>query len=140
MRMTEWKKTALAWRSQLIPDALGLEWAPFYWLGYVVFLFIPMLFGWIDARGVIMTLATIPPFLWLYFRGYRTEGRRLALPILGIAALSYALVPFNPFANTYMVFVAAFCALLGTLPLALSVFGVLLMAFVIQVLDRKSVV
>lgn len=122
----------MALRRRLVPDALGLEWTPFYWLGYVAFLFIPMLFGWIDTRGAIVTLATIPPFLWLYFRGFRSQGWEMAVPVLGIAGLAYALVPFNAFANTYMIFVAAFCAYLRTLPLALAAFGLLLGVFALE--------
>ena len=99
-------------RSALIPDTLGLGWTPFYWLGYLGFLFIPALFGWMEARNVAITTLTIPPFLWLYFRAYRSSGTAMVLPILGIAGLAYALVPFNTFANTYMIFVAASAAFL----------------------------
>lgn len=127
------RKSARQWRSRLVPDALGLGWTPFYWLGYLGFLFIPALFGWIDLRSVVITLLTIPPFLWLYFHGYRCIGGSMVVPILGTAALAYALVPFNQFANTYMIFVAASAAFLGSLPVALATFGVLLAIFALEV-------
>lgn len=132
MTTSRFQAKALQWRSRLIPDSLGLGWTPFYWLGYLGFLFVPALFGWIDLRSIAISAATIPPFLWLYFRVYRSIGSSMLLPILGTAALAYALVPFNQFANTYMIFVAASAAFMGSLPLALATFGLLLGIFALE--------
>jgi two-component system sensor histidine kinase DesK len=134
MSKRQFQAVALRWRARLVPDALLLGWTPFYWLGYLGFLFIPPLFGWIDLRAVVISVATIPPFLWLYFRMYRSigSGSSMVLPILGTAALAYALLPFNMFANTYMIFVASAAAFLGRLPVALATFGVLLAIFTLE--------
>ncbi len=134
MSKHSWGQIALAWRARLIPDHLCLGWTPFVWLGYLIFLFLPILFGWLREPAISITLATIPPFLWLYFRCFRSEGLALLGPMVGIAALAYLLQPFNSFANTYMVFVAASAAFLGSLPLAMCVFGSLLAVYTVQVL------
>jgi len=133
MIANSWQQWALAWRARLVPETLDLGWTPFYWLGYLGFLFIPVLFGWIDWRGIVITVSTVPPFLWLYFRAMHCTERTVLLPILGIAALAYLLVPFNQFANTYMIFVAASAAFLGSLPLALATFGLLLGLFALEI-------
>lgn len=52
------------------------------------------------------TLLSVAVFLPLYFVGYRASGPRLIACMLGIAALGYALLPFNPFANTYLIYAA----------------------------------
>lgn len=119
-------------RARLIPETLGLGWAPFHWLGFLLFLFIPMLFGWIEGRGIMLTVATLPPFLWLYFRAYRSRGTDLLLPIIGVSLLACLLLPFNAFANTYLTYVAAFCALFGSLRLAFGVFAFSLGVFALE--------
>ncbi len=107
------------WRDRLIPAAYGQGWMPFYMLGYLVFLFMPLLFDYTGnprARGIaallLPTLATLVAFLPLYFATYRTRGRRQLACTLAIAALGYALTPINPFANTYVIYAVSFAALL----------------------------
>lgn len=107
-------------RNWLIPDELGLGKVPFYMLGYLAFLFMPMLFDYTgsiarDGAGTTLwpTLATIVVFLPLYFAAYRSRGVRLLACILAIAALGYALLPVNPFANTYIIYALSFAAMVG---------------------------
>lgn len=109
-------------RQWLVPDSLELGWTPLSLLGYLVFLFVPFVFA--DASGggnpgssipvghIGLTLVSIVAFLPLYFLGYRVSGHREVLAMLGIAALGYALLPFNPFANTYLIYAAGFAAML----------------------------
>ncbi|MEO8011286.1 MAG: sensor histidine kinase, partial [Dokdonella sp.] len=59
------------------------------------------------------TLASIVVFLPLYFTAYRSTGTPVILCMLGIAALGYALLPINPFSNTYIVYAAGFAAYNG---------------------------
>lgn len=134
MSMRRWKQKVLELRARLVPEHLGLGWLPMLWLGYLSFLFFPILFGWIDEQATLVTLATIPVFLWLYFRAYRSVGLAMLGPIAGMAMLAFVLQPFNSFANTYMVYVAASAAFLGSLSLALIVFGALLIVYTWQVL------
>jgi len=107
-------------RRWLVPDSLELGWMPLALLGYLVFLFVPFVFGvahagigpWfsIPIGRITLTLASIVVFLPLYFLGYRVSGTKQVLAMLGIASLGYALLPFNPFANTYLIYAAGFAA------------------------------
>lgn len=113
----------LRWRARLIPDALGLGWMPFFGLGYLTFLFMPVVLSWVgDARGgwigpldrmLWPTLLSIAVFLPLYFMAYRREGAVRALCMSGIIAIGCALLPFNPFANTYTIYAVGFAANTG---------------------------
>lgn len=123
---------ALRWRGRLIPEAKGYGWAPFFWLGYLGFSLLPVFSGWLDAKGVALTLAVMVPFLWLYFTAFRLEGWRVLAAALAIAAIGYALTPFNPFGNTYLIYAAGFLPVLGTLPRALGVFAVLMAVYAVQ--------
>lgn len=115
------KPLLLRWRARLIPDSLGLGWTPIYTLGYLVFLFLPAVLGWLgDAQAQWVgptrlwpTLLSVVVFLPLYFVGYRASGLRQTACMLGIAAIGYALLPVNPFANTYLIYAAGFAATLG---------------------------
>jgi two-component system sensor histidine kinase DesK len=131
-RLRHWRERALHWRTRLIPDSHALGWTPVYWLFYLGFLFIPALFGWLETGELLLTIATIPPFLWLYFRVYGRSGWATLPSVLGIAALAYVLVPVNTFANTYMIYVAGCVPLIGRLPLALGVYGALLGVFALE--------
>ena len=107
-------------RRWLVPDSLELGWMPLGLLGYLVFLFLPFVFTQADAGEgpwfaipigrMALTLASVMVFLTLYFVGYRVRGAHAVLAMLCIAGLGYALLPFNPFANTYIVFAAGFAA------------------------------
>jgi two-component system sensor histidine kinase DesK len=115
--------TLLRWRASLIPESLGLGWAPIFGLGYLMFLFMPPLLVWLgDTRSSWVapldrllppTLLSIALFLPLYFAAYRSSGERLILCMLAIAGLGYALLPFNPFANTYTIYAIGFAATVG---------------------------
>ncbi len=111
-------------RHWLVPDELQLGWMPVFNLGYLVFLFMPLIFtgrgggvaeAWYPPHlgQVGPTLLSVAVFLPLYFAGYRTSGTRLVACMLGIAALGYALLPANPFANAYLIYAAGFAAMVG---------------------------
>ena len=111
-------------RHWLVPDERQLGWMPIFNLGYLVFVFLPLIFtgrdggaaeAWYPARlGQLWpTLGSVAMFLPLYFAGYRASGLRLVACMLGIAALGYALLPFNPFANTYLIYAAGLAAFIG---------------------------
>lgn len=110
-------------RHWLVPDELQLGWMPVGNLGYLVFLFLPLIFtgpggvaeAWYPPHlgQVGSTLLSVAVFLPLYFAGYRASGRHLVACVLGIAALGYVLLPVNPFAYTYLIYAAGFAALVG---------------------------
>lgn len=125
-------------RQRLLPDELQLGWMPFLSLGYLVFLFLPVLFGvgespgpWRPRPGMLLpTLASIAVFLPLYAAAFRCTGARRVACMLAIAGLGYALAPFNAFSNTYLIYAAGFApfaaralpARIGWLALMLSVY------------------
>lgn len=123
-------------RDRLVPEALGLGWMPILLLGYLVFLFVPVLVpsnaDW--GRGVRWqlwpTLASIAVFLPMYFHAYRGSAMARVLCTLGIAALGYGLMAFNAFSNTYVIYAAAFAALLpGALWSRLGMLALLLVPY-----------
>ncbi len=120
--MSSTLKSLLRWRGRLIPDESELGWMPFYMLGYLLFLFMPMVLSWFGeasqwrgpvSRIVGPTLLSIAVFLPVYFAAYRVTGVKALVCTLLIAAIGYALLPFNPFANTYTIYAIGFAAMLG---------------------------
>ncbi|MBX3726406.1 MAG: sensor histidine kinase [Xanthomonadales bacterium] len=129
------KSLGLRLRAWLLPAAVveTLGWMPMLWLAYLGFLFVlPVATGFDDTRMWQATVATVPPFLWLYFRAFRHQGWPLLPWLLAIAALSFVLTPFNPFGNSYLIYAAAFAPLLGSLARALAVLGVVLALYALQ--------
>ena len=114
---------ALRFRRRLLPDADDQGWMPFALLGYLLFLFMPAL-GWVFGDVAMFnvpfhlgaTLASIVVFLPLYFYVYRRHARGRLLAVLGIFAIACMLLPWNAYANTYVIYAAA---LLGVLRLVL---------------------
>ncbi|WP_223807327.1 sensor histidine kinase [Montanilutibacter psychrotolerans] len=108
----------------LLPQERQLGWAPVFMLGYLAFLFLPFVLdgggdhgmnGWnqvVNGR-LWLTLLSLVGFLPAYFAAYRATGPRLVAYMLAIAGLCYALLPFNPFANTYLIYAAGFAATTG---------------------------
>lgn len=122
-------------RARLLPPAVveALGWMPLLWLAYLGFLFVlPVASGFEDGRLWLATVATVPPFLWLYFRAFRHQGWPLLPWLLAIAALSFVLTPINPFGNSYLIYAAAFAPMLGSLARALSVLGCVLALYAVQ--------
>ncbi|WP_334177247.1 sensor histidine kinase [Pseudoxanthomonas sp.] len=111
-------RTATRVRDRLIPEALGLGWMPIFLLGYLVFLFVPLLVpsnaNWGQSVRWYLwpTLLSIAVFLPMYFLAYRGSAMTRVLCTVGIAALGYGLMSFNAFSNTYVIYAAAFVALL----------------------------
>ena len=123
-------------RDRLVPEALGLGWMPIFLLGYLVFLFVPVLVpsnaDWGEGVRWYLwpTLASIAVFLPMYFLAYRGSALARVLCTLGIAALGYGLMPFNAFSNTYVIYAAAFVALMpGSMWIRLEVFALLIIAY-----------
>jgi two-component system sensor histidine kinase DesK len=128
-------------RARLIPESEGMGWIPFYHLGYLIFLLLPALLHWLGEsrlapapldRLIGPTLLSIAVFLPLYFLAYNVRGLRMLLCTLAIAGLGYALMPYNPFANTYTIYAVGFAAMLGgrlgpRLALAVAILAALLL-------------
>jgi two-component system, NarL family, sensor histidine kinase DesK len=116
------KSLPLRLRARLIPESHGHGWVPFYTLGYLVFPFLPIvlsLFGnpnqWPGPVSHMLgpTLLSVALFLPVYFAAYRATGIQSLLCMLAIAGIGYALLPFNSFANAYIIYAVGFAAMLG---------------------------
>ena len=94
---------------------------PIFILGYLLFLFMPIVFdrtGQVASEGMPFgilwpTLVSIAIFLPIYFLSYRTRDMGELLCMLGMAIIGYCLLPINGFANTYVIFACAFAALIS---------------------------
>jgi len=94
-------------RASFSPWSDELGWTPLWSLLYLLFLFM----NWADEPLHVWLPATalsIALFLPLFFRTYRQSGRTLLVHVAAIAAIGFALAPFNTGANTYLIYAAVF--------------------------------
>ena len=114
-----WMQGLLRARRWLLTDHVDLGWMPIYSLGYLLFLFLPVVFGfrasiWVPdgGRGGLLwpTLLSVAIFLPLYFTTYRVSGPWRIACTLFIALLGFALMPANGFSNTYLIYACSFAA------------------------------
>jgi two-component system sensor histidine kinase DesK len=113
--------------------------ASLLWLLYLGFLFMPATWGGLGWRWLWATLLSLPVFLALYLHQLGRRGSPPVALLLAFALLCYALEPFNPFANTYLTYAAAFApfALPGLLaPLLLTLALVAVLAVEILLLGQ----
>ncbi len=83
------------------PGAAEGAWIPLVYLG---FLFMPTVFPKMPAVDFSMTFVAIGAFLPLHFLSFWLRGWRRVGIALAIAALAPALLPANPFANTFTIY------------------------------------
>lgn len=82
--------------------------SPWVTLAYLVFVFVPLFFsprG--EGRAVLASLVAVAVFLPMHFRFHRREAAGRAWLPLAVALVGYALVPFNPGGNTFLVYAGA---------------------------------
>jgi two-component system, NarL family, sensor histidine kinase DesK len=105
----------------LLPDDLPFsKWLPFSWLVYLsIFVVYTVLSRSMHSPAwwTLSALAIIV-FLFLYFRGYWLEGRRLVPIVVAITAIGVAFIRWNPGASVFFVYAAAFAANLGSATVA----------------------
>lgn len=137
------KQDMLRIRNWLVPEHLQLGWAPILSLGYLAFLFLPAVFGKGEDRWAVgapygslgLTLLCVGIFLPLYFLNFRSSGLRMVLCILAIASLAFALLPFNAFSNTFLIYAAGALAWLKSSLWQRTTWLVLLLAlFLLEIL------
>ncbi|MDG2523775.1 sensor histidine kinase [Stenotrophomonas sp. HITSZ_GD] len=89
----------------------GRTWFPLLMLAWSVWIFLTPLFSAPAFRDWLWpTLASYAAFLVLYRHAYYRSRAHLLACALGIAALGFALTPFNPGAQGYLVYACAFLA------------------------------
>ncbi|HEX7324611.1 MAG TPA: sensor histidine kinase [Rhodanobacteraceae bacterium] len=94
--------------ARLHGSRISLEWVWLIWLGW---LFGPLFFGQTKYFPYWLwpTVLSIPVFLGLYLRAYLSSRRHVVWYALGITALGLAVLPFNAYAGTYLIYACA-CA------------------------------
>lgn len=128
---------ALRIRQRLLPDAVDQGWVPIAMLGYLVFLFVPMLGRAFPEVGTFnvpfnlgATLASLVAFLPLYFYVFRRSAPGKLLAVLTIFALACVLLPWNAYANTYVIYAASLLAVLSIrLPVRVALLAAMLLVF-----------
>ncbi len=106
---------------QIYRDDQDLHSTPWFGLSYLIFLYLPLVF-WQDrpASAIVASVIATALFVPAYFASYRvqmTGARPLAL-VLYVAALAYALIPFNPGGNTLVIYALGMAA--ATLPVPVA--------------------
>lgn len=121
--MMSLRSRALALRRWFSPNGRDHGWMPLAYLGYLVFLFVPLFMRLLPSGmsqpipfRMDATLASIALFLPLYATLWRASGRAQLAAVTGIFVLGLLLFPFNPYSNTYVIYAASLAAVL---PLAL---------------------
>ncbi|MDC8015323.1 sensor histidine kinase [Tahibacter soli] len=126
-----------AWRARLVPDDLGLGWMPFWTLGYLCFLAMPLFVPGLGRPGWLWpTLLAAVVFLPVYFRSYRASGRELVLLLVAMWTLAVLLAPYNLLANTFVVYACGTAPWLGSLRRGAIVAAVLVLGYGLYALDR----
>ncbi len=100
-------------RSELRGRGTG-RWFPLLMLIWSIWIFVtPMSNQASFPNWLWPTLASYAVFLVLFHGAYYRDRRYMLFNALGMAALGYALTPFNPGAQSYMIYACAFVAFSG---------------------------
>lgn len=86
------------------------HWFPWLMLIWTIWIFITPIYDTGDTfrHWLWPTLASFVVFLWLYYRVYYRDRSQVLWCALGIAALAFAVTPFNPGAQGYVIYACAF--------------------------------
>ncbi len=114
--VSAFKRSALAVHRWLVPRAAELGFMPYVWLLFLSFLFIRWLFESVSGIEAVGTLAALCVFLALYFRCYTGRPREGPWLVIGIAALGFALTPFNIGALVFLIYAATLCGYIRVRP------------------------
>lgn len=106
------------------------RWIPLLMLGWTAWIFVtPLYEPKYFPHWLWPTLASYPLFLLLYWCAYYRSRRYMLGYALGIAALAFAVTPFNPGAQGYVIYACAFLAFCGSARYAIGWMLALLSAY-----------
>lgn len=109
------------------------RWFPLLMLIWSIWIFVtPMSNPASFPHWLWPTLASYALFLMLFYSAYYRDRRHMLINALGMAALGYALTPFNPGAQSYMIYACAFMAFTGRTRPAVSWMLALLAAYSVE--------
>ncbi len=109
----------------LLPPDSSVGWAPYLWLVWIGFFFIPWGLQPSNATTKIATLVALALFLPLYFRYYWARDMERLWIIGAIAMLGYVLIPFNPSGGGLLIYAGSFVGYSLRPRLALAVLAAL---------------
>ncbi len=107
---------------RLLPKDSEQGWTPYAWLVYLAFFLAYPIF---EGRwsSWLLAIACVSAFLPLYFWGYWLQGKKVLMPMAGIAALGMLAAKWNPGASVFFVYSAAFVGELGEPAVGLRYLG-----------------
>ena len=115
-------------------DVRDLGWAPFAWLVYLIFYFVPLVAGHPTTRELVWSLVALAVFLPLYFEGFRSRGpRQLAIAWI-IHGIGLAIVPINPAGGCFFIYAISFVAFAARPRQAFAWLGLMLLSMTAQAL------
>ncbi|MGA8761267.1 MAG: sensor histidine kinase [Candidatus Sulfotelmatobacter sp.] len=92
----------------LAPRNKRRGWAPYVWLGYLVFFYIQPVMDHAGWREWSLTALATAAFLCIYFGLFWLERPKALLHIAGMVILGLVFAPINIGASTFFIFAAAF--------------------------------
>jgi two-component system, NarL family, sensor histidine kinase DesK len=95
-------------RFRLLPPESHLGWTPYAWLIYLSFYVVSAFFGSDTTRDWVINSGGLLAFLALYFPAFWLCGRQMVTLAFAIVGLGVLLIPFNPGANAFFIYGAAF--------------------------------
>jgi two-component system sensor histidine kinase DesK len=95
-------------RIRLLPPHSHLGWTPYAWLIYLSFYVVWAFISSKTALDWTINTAGLLAFLALYFNAFWVVGGRLVALAFAIVGLGVLLIPFNPGANAFFIYGAAF--------------------------------
>ena len=119
--------------------AHGTRAFPWVWLIWVVWLFGPAIFGISKdlPHWWVPTILSVPVFLALYIGGHLCTRRRIPGYAFAVAALGLAVLPFNPYAGTYVIYACVLAADWGKPRESFTLMLLMLVAFSIEWLGLR---
>jgi two-component system sensor histidine kinase DesK len=102
------ESSSFAREISLAPRNKKRGWAPYVWLGYLVFFYIQPVMDHAGWKEWSLTALGTVIFLCLYFGLFWLERPKALLHIAGMVILGLAFAPINVGASTFFIFAAAF--------------------------------
>jgi two-component system, NarL family, sensor histidine kinase DesK len=110
------RNSVICLRTEVDGKRRDAHWFPWLMLVWTFWIFATPIFQLGDefSHWLLPTLASFVIFLVLFFRSYYRDRSQVVWCALGIACLGYAVTPFNPGAQGYLIYACAFLAFCGT--------------------------
>lgn len=118
---------------RLLPRNPEIGWTPYVWLVYLGFFLADTFLGKSAVLEKALSIAGVLVFLVFYFWGYWLKGKKILWAAGGILLLGAVFIPFNPGANCFFIYAAAFVGDAGK-----PRFAMLCIGFILAVLGIET--